>query len=89
MTLTTKTIFPIILTTIFAIGLLFAGQWSKKLGIIVSDNKYISGQFNYQMVLLSIVTISVLTTYLLTKFHHILFIRTNFSHWTRTKIVWH
>ena len=67
MTLTTKTIFPIILTTIFAIGLLFAGQWSKKLGIIVSDNKYISGQFNYQMVLLSIVTISVLTTYLLNK----------------------
>jgi membrane protease YdiL (CAAX protease family) len=67
MTLTTKTIFPIILTTIFAVGLLLAGQWSKKLGFVVSDNNYISGQFNYQIVLLFIVAISVLTTYLLNK----------------------
>ena len=50
MTLTTKTIFPIILTAIYAVGLLLAGQWSKKLGFVVSDNKYISGQFKYQIV---------------------------------------
>ena len=67
MTLTTKTIFPIILTAIYAVGLLLAGQWSKKLGFVISDNKYISGQFNYQIVLLFIVALSILTTYLLNK----------------------
>lgn len=67
MTLTTKTLFPIILTAIFAVGLLIAGQWSKKLGFVVNDNKYISGQFNYQIVLLLIAALSILATYLLNK----------------------
>lgn len=67
MTITTKTLLPIILTAIYTVGLLFAGQWSQKFGFIVSDNKYISGQFKYQIVLLFIAIMSILTTFLLNK----------------------
>ncbi len=67
MTTLTKTILPIILTAIYTIGLLFAGLWSKKFGFVVSDNKYISGQFNYQIVLFFIAVVSILITFLLNK----------------------
>lgn len=65
--MTTKTIFPVILTAIYAVGLLFAGQWSENLGFAVSENKYLSRQFNYQTILLLITAFSILTTYLLNK----------------------
>lgn len=67
MTLKIKILIPIILTIVYTIGLLFAGQWAKKLGFVVSDNKYISRQFNYQIVLLFIATLSILTTYLVNR----------------------
>ncbi len=65
--MTLKTILPIILTAIFSLGLLFTGQWSKKISLAVSENKYISTQFNFQTIVLLITGISILATYLLNK----------------------
>ncbi|MAS52245.1 MAG: hypothetical protein CMD20_03465 [Flavobacteriales bacterium] len=65
--MTLKTILPIILTAIFSLGLLFTGQWSKKISLAVSENKYISTQFNFQTIILLITGISILATYLLNK----------------------
>lgn len=62
-----KTILPIILTVIYAVGLLFAGQWSEKLGFEISNNKYISRLFNYQAIALLIAFTSIMTTYLMNK----------------------
>lgn len=67
MTLTTKTILPIILTVIFTVGLLFAGTLRNKINFSVSGNDYINGQFSYQILLLIITGLSVLTTFLLNK----------------------
>ncbi|MFS0491321.1 CPBP family intramembrane glutamic endopeptidase [Leadbetterella byssophila] len=67
MAFTTKTILPIILTIAFTIGLLFILQFSEKLGFVVSDNNYLTRQFNYQILLLPITAISILTTYLLNR----------------------
>jgi len=67
MTVTTKTILPIILTIAFAVGLLLIPQWTEKSGFVVSDNSYITRQFNYQILLLAITATSILTTYLLNK----------------------
>jgi len=69
MTLTTKKIFPIVLTLIFTGGLLLAGSYSKKLGLTISDNNYLNGQFNYQILLLIITALSLLTNFLLNKAH--------------------
>lgn len=65
--MTLKTILPILLTVIFTAGLLFAGAYSKKISFAVSNNTYINGQFNYQILLMVITGISVLTTYILNK----------------------
>ena len=67
MTITTKTILPILLTIIFAVGLLLIPQWTAKRGFVVSDNGYVTRQFNYQIALLVITAISMLVTYLLNK----------------------
>jgi len=55
------------LTVIYTIGLLLSGNVSKKLGLTVSDNSYVNGQVNYQVILLIITGLSLLTTYLLNK----------------------
>ena len=67
MTSTTKTILPIVLTVIFTVGLLLAGTLSKKMNFAVSSNNYLNGQFNYQILLLVITGLSVLTTFLLNR----------------------
>lgn len=67
MTITTNTILPIILTIAFAVGLLLIPQWTAKHGFVVSDNSYVTRQFNYQISLLVIAAISILATYLLNK----------------------
>ena len=67
MTITTKTILPILLTIIFSVGLLLIPQWTAKHGFVVSDNGYVTRQFNYQIALLVITAISMLATYLLNK----------------------
>ncbi len=67
MTITTKTILPIIFTIIFTGGLLLAGIYSKKLSLVVTNNNYLNGQFNYQLLLLVITGLSLLTTFILNK----------------------
>ena len=67
MTVTTKAILPIFLTIAFAVGLLLIPQLTAKRGFVVSDNSYVTRQFNYQILLLVITAISILTTYLLNK----------------------
>lgn len=67
MSLTPKTILPILLTIAFAVGLLFILQFNGKLGFVISDNNYLTKQFNYQILLLTITAISIFTTYLLNK----------------------
>jgi membrane protease YdiL (CAAX protease family) len=69
MTLTTKTILPIALSLIFTGGLLLAGSYSKKLGLTITGNNYLNGQFNYQILLLIITALSLLTSFLLNKTH--------------------
>ena len=69
MTLTSKTIFPIVLTLIFTGGLLLAGSYSKKLGLTITGNNYLNGQFNYQILLLIITALSLLTNFLINKTH--------------------
>ncbi len=62
-----KIILPIFLTVIYTAGLLLSGNVSKKLGLTVSDNSYVNGQVNYQIILLIIAGLSLLTTYLINK----------------------
>ncbi len=62
-----KIIIPIFLTIIYTLTLLFSGSVSKKLGLIVSENNFVNMQANYQIVLLIIAGLSLLTTYLLNK----------------------
>lgn len=62
-----RIILPIALTALYGIGLLVTGQWSKKIEFAISKNNYISGQFNYQVILLLITAISIASTYLLNK----------------------
>ncbi len=60
-----KIILPVLFTVLFTTGLLFAGILSKKIHIVISENNYINGQINYQIILLLITGISILTTFLL------------------------
>lgn len=62
-----KIVLPIVLPVLYTAGLLFAGSFSKKLGITISNNSYINKQVNYQTLLLVITGISLLTTYLISK----------------------
>jgi len=67
MTLTLRTILPIVLNLIFTGGLLLAGSYSKKLGLTITGNNYLDGQFNYQILLLIVTAFSLLTSFLLNK----------------------
>lgn len=67
MTFTGRTIAPIILVLLFTAGLLLAGTYSKKMNFVVSNHNYINGQFNYQLLLIAITSISLLATYFLSK----------------------
>ncbi len=67
MTRQLKIILPIVLVVIYTVGILFAIQWSGKPDFVISDNVYITKQFNHQLVLMFITAISLLTTWLLNK----------------------
>ena len=67
MGLMAKTILPVILTFAFALGLLFVPKYLAKSGFIVSNNHYVSRQFNYQILLLVVTSVSMLATYLQNK----------------------
>ncbi len=58
---------PILLTVVYTAALLFAGALSKKIGLQVSGNSFVNGQVNYQIILLLITGVSLLTTYILNK----------------------
>jgi membrane protease YdiL (CAAX protease family) len=62
-----KTALPIFLTVLYATGLLFAGILSKKFNVTFSTNGYVDIQLKYQLLLLSITAISLVTTFLLNK----------------------
>ncbi len=62
-----KIAIPIILAVIYTGGLWFAGSFSNKIGLTLSDNSYVNGQVNYQIILLIIAGFSLLTTYLINK----------------------
>jgi membrane protease YdiL (CAAX protease family) len=58
---------PILLTVVYTAALLLAGGFSKKIGLQVSGNSFVNGQVNYQIILLLITGVSLLTTYILNK----------------------
>ena len=62
-----KIAIPILLTVVYTAALLSAGSFSKKIGLEVSNNSYVNGQVKYQIILLIVTGISLLTTYLLNK----------------------
>ena len=62
-----KIAIPIILTVVYTGGLWLAGNLSKKLGLTLSDNSYVNGQVNYQIILLIITGLSLLTSYLINR----------------------
>ena len=67
MILNYKFFLPISLVVLYTIGILSLGQWTKKMDFVVSNNLYINSQFNFQIGLLVITFISLLTTYFLHK----------------------
>jgi membrane protease YdiL (CAAX protease family) len=62
-----KIAIPILLTVLYTIALWFGGSLSRKIGLEVSGNTYVNGQLNYQIILLLITSVSLLTTYLINK----------------------
>jgi uncharacterized protein len=67
MTITTKTLLPILFTFIFTGALLAAGMYSKKINFAITHNHYINNQFNYQLLLLLITGLSLITTFVFNK----------------------
>lgn len=60
-----KIITPVILAIVFTIGVLFLSGYSYKIGIVVSENSYINFQINYQLLLVGIALISMISSYIL------------------------
>lgn len=67
MILSLKTILPIALTVVYTAALLLAAPLSKKLNLAIGQSSYLSGQLNYQIILLSITAVSLFSSYLLNK----------------------
>jgi membrane protease YdiL (CAAX protease family) len=62
-----KIAIPILLTVVYTAALLLSGSLSKKIGLELSGNSFVNGQVNYQLMLLLITGVSLLTTYILNK----------------------
>lgn len=62
-----KIAIPILLTVVYTTALLFVGGFSKKIELQVSENSFVNGQVKYQIILLVITGVSLLTTYILNK----------------------
>ncbi len=56
---------PILLTVIFTIGILFLSGQAYKVGITISENNYVNFQINYQLLLLGVALISMISSYIL------------------------
>lgn len=70
-----KIALPIILTVLYTLILLLAGSITKKIELTVSGNSFINNQVNYQIVLLIVTAISLVTTYLLNKGNFLTFFK--------------
>ena len=62
-----KIVFPILLTVIYTVALLSIGNVINKFGFNFADNTLINFQVNYQILLLFVAGISLVTTFLLNK----------------------
>lgn len=60
-----KILAPILLAVSFTVGILFLSSHSYKIGVSISENTYLNFQINYQMMLLGIAIISMITSYFL------------------------
>lgn len=60
-----KIITPALLAVIFTIGILFLSGHAYKIGITISENSYVNFQINYQLLLLGIALISMISSYIL------------------------
>lgn len=60
-----RIITPIFLAVAFTIGILLLSGQAHRIGIEVSENSYINFQINYQLVLLAIALISMISSYFL------------------------
>jgi membrane protease YdiL (CAAX protease family) len=60
-----KILAPILLAVSFTVSILFLSSHSYKIGISISENTYLNFQINYQMMLLGIAIISMITSYFL------------------------
>ena len=58
-----KIFIPVLLVIIFTIGILLLSGQANRIGIEVSENSYINFQINYQLVLLGIALISMISSY--------------------------
>lgn len=61
----TKIILPILLCLIYTFGILLLPSQASKINFSFTGNSYLNSQFNFQLVLLGIACISMLSTYLL------------------------
>lgn len=62
-----KIFLPVLLVIVYTIGLLFSGGLSKNIGLTITDNHFINRQLNYQILLLIITAISLVTTFILNR----------------------
>lgn len=60
-----KIITPILFVLLFTTGMLSITRLSSKLGITISHNNFINSQINYQVIVLGIAVISMITSYIL------------------------
>ena len=60
-----KIITPILLALIFTIGILLLSGQANKIGVTISGNNYINFQINYQLLLLGVALISMISSYIL------------------------
>lgn len=56
---------PILLVVVYTIGILLLSQQTPKIGIIISENSYLNFQINYQILLLGITIVSMISSYIL------------------------
>lgn len=60
-----KILAPIALAIVFTSGILFLSGFAYKIGISISQNSYINFQINYQIMLLGIALVSMVSSYVL------------------------
>jgi membrane protease YdiL (CAAX protease family) len=67
MNMSFKVLLPIFIVVIFTAAMLYVGWLSKKMHFDITSNHYLNIQMSYQVVLIGITTLSIMTTYFLNK----------------------